>query len=255
MNQETIAKLRAPFPLEAHTCNYEGFIYADETAVTERLDEVDPAWAFEIISIVSRDKKVSVHARLTVCGVSRDGVGMQGIEYVKDKKTGEITDFEVSEVEKGAATDALRRCARMFGIGRYLLSAAKIQKDAPKTWQNVPAWKPFTDWYAREFRSNTPTPTAPPKNANKPAGSGANGTPEAPPAEIYIDNPDGSITVLKRLTQADVVTLQTKWNAEGLSNAEIMTALGVSRASLFEGDYADADKRVEEFHKTKEIAF
>ena len=103
--------------------------------------------------------------------------------------------------------------------------------------------------------SNTQTPTQPPKNANKPAGSGANGTPEAPPAEIYIDNPDGSITVLKTLTRADVVKLQTKWNALNVSNAEIMTALGVDRASLFEGDYADADERVEEFHKSKEIAF
>lgn len=99
--------------------------------------------------------------------------------------------------------------------------------------------------------SNTQTPTQPPKNANKPASVPQNGTPEEP----YIETPDGSITTLKRLTRADVATLQTKWNAEGLSNAEIMTALGVQLASLFEGDYADADALVAEFHKTKEIAF
>lgn len=111
--------------------------------------------------------------------------------------------------------------------------------------------------------SNTQTPTAPPKNANKPVSASASGTSKAAQQfetvpssdELYIDNSDGSITALKRLTRADVATLQTKWNAEGLSNAEIMTALGVDRASLFEGDYADADARVEEFHKTKEIAF
>lgn len=129
-------------------------------------------------------------------------------------------------------------------------------KDQPKNyfvrWDGA---TPKTESPAPANGTNTQTPTAPPKNANKPAGSGANGTPEAPPAEIYIDNPDGSITVLKRLTQADVVTLQTKWNALNVTNAEIMTALGVSRASLFEGDYADADARVEEFHKSKEIAF
>lgn len=99
--------------------------------------------------------------------------------------------------------------------------------------------------------SNTQTPTQPPKNANKPASVPQNGTPEEP----YIETPDGSITTLKRLTRADADALQTKWNAEGLSNAEIMTALGVQLASLFEGDYADADALVAEFHKTKEIAF
>lgn len=99
--------------------------------------------------------------------------------------------------------------------------------------------------------SNTQTPTKPPKNAPKPASVPQNGTPEEP----YIETPDGSITTLKRLTRADVATLQTKWNAEGLSNAEIMTALGVQLASLFEGDYADADALVAEFYKSKEIAF
>lgn len=99
--------------------------------------------------------------------------------------------------------------------------------------------------------SNTQTPTSAPKNAPKPASVPQNGTPEEP----YIENPDGSITTLKRLTRADADALQTKWNAEGLSNAEIMTALGVQLASLFEGDYADADALVAEFHKTKEIAF
>ena len=110
--------------------------------------------------------------------------------------------------------------------------------------------------------SNTQTPTPPAKNANTPATVASNGTSEAAQQfdavgakQLYVDNPDGSITVRKTRTRADVVKLQTKWNALNVSNAEIMTALGVDRASLFEGDYADADERVEEFHKSKEIAF
>jgi len=99
--------------------------------------------------------------------------------------------------------------------------------------------------------SNTQTPTQPPKNAPKPVSASANGTPEEP----YVENADGSITALKRLTRADVATLQTKWNAEGLSNAEIMTALGVQLASLFEGDYADADALVAEFYQQKAVTF
>lgn len=125
-------------------------------------------------------------------------------------------------------------------------------KDQPKNyfvrWDGA---TPKTESPAPANGTNTQTPTSAPKNAPKPASVPQNGTPEEP----YIETPDGSITTLKRLTRADVATLQTKWNAEGLSNAEIMTALGVQLASLFEGDYADADALVAEFHKTKEIAF
>lgn len=264
MNAETIQKLRAPFALADHTSNDEGFIYVAETAVTERLDDVDPAWAFEIVTILTRDKKVSVHARLTVCGVTRDNIGQQGVRYVKG------TDIEVSEVEKGAATDALRRCARLFGVGRYLLGAPKVQKDAPKAWQNIPSWKPFTDWYSREFKTpqtdsptsaigaNTQTPAKAGKTANSPTSAPPNGTPATrqPPTEpTYVDNPGGSITAIKKLTQADVITLQEKWHPKGVNTDEIMTALGVDRASLFEGDYADADQRVEEFHKQRTVTF
>ena len=128
---------------------------------------------------------------------------------------------------------------------------ARWDGTTPQTGASVPA-----------STTNTQTPTPPAKNANTPATVAVNGTSEAAQQfdavgakQLYVDNPDGSITVLKTLTRADVVKLQTKWNALNVSNAEIMTALGVDRASLFEGDYADADERVEEFHKSKEIAF
>lgn len=136
---EVIARLRAPFVydrdprLNQHEVNYDGFIYIAETATCERLDEVDPAWQFEIVSVNNRAKQAVVQARLTILGVSRGGVGMSTVNVLKDKP-----DVETNEAEKGAATDALRRCARLFGVGRYLL-------DAPKAPNGN--WNAFEKWY------------------------------------------------------------------------------------------------------------
>lgn len=154
--QEILQLLRKPFPKDKHLSNYDGFIYVDETAVSERLDEVDPGWGFQIISISSRDRKVVVHARMTILGVSRDGVGMTTVEYVKEKDDkGKVigeTDIEISEPEKASATDALRRCARLFGIGRYLLGAPKAK--GAKQWESAGAWSAFNKWYDQQFLVN-----------------------------------------------------------------------------------------------------
>lgn len=109
-------------------------------------------------------------------------------------------------------------------------------KDQPKAyfvrWDGV---TPQTESPARANVTNTQTSTAPRKNANSPVPVGENDTP--------------------KLTQADVITLQTKWNAKNVSNAEIMTALGVERASQFAGGYDDANRRIEDFYQAKVINF
>jgi len=45
------------------------------------------------------------------------------------KETGNTYTTEANEGEKSAATDALKRCARLFGIGRYLLTLPDNVKD------------------------------------------------------------------------------------------------------------------------------
>lgn len=116
LTPEDLKALQKPFARKDHSFLPKGndkFAYIDEEAIGPRLDEVDPAWAFEILTIgQNREKQLYVSARLTVKGVSRCNVGMQDVQ-------------SVGEPEKGATTDALKRCARLFGIGRYLLSAPK----------------------------------------------------------------------------------------------------------------------------------
>jgi len=125
-----------------------GFVYLTEDAITDRIEEVDPAWTFDILNIVHEGNNAICHARLTIKNVARDGVGMQQIL----EKAGEPA--------KGAATDALKRCARLFGIGRYLLNAPKENEG-------------FGKWLADQQKANaaaapSPAPQLPPPPVDAP---------------------------------------------------------------------------------------
>lgn len=146
LTPDDLATLRKPFAPNEHEF-LRGFTYITESAVTNRLDDVDPSWSLVILNQAVRDNQAVVTVRLTVKGVGRDGVGMQTIN---DK---------AGEAEKGAATDALKRAARLFGIGRYLL-------DIPPGVGDMPG---LTKWLNTKF-SNVPAPKTdrrmaqPPKN-------------------------------------------------------------------------------------------
>ena len=119
---EQSTQLKDYFPVKSHEF-LNGNTYISEEAITNRLDEVDPSWTLERLDVYRLDSVVTAIFRLTVCGVSRDGVGMASVQLNKDK------DREVNEAEKSAATDALKRAARLFGIGRYILEMGKSVSD------------------------------------------------------------------------------------------------------------------------------
>jgi hypothetical protein len=160
LQQEDTKALCAPFALEDHEFT-RGFVYITEQAITRRLDSIDPGWQFTIIEAVRDATSASVTGRLIVCGVARDGVGTQAIEYsnTTDRSTGEKKPLldaagnprEAGEARKGAATDALKRAARLFGVGRYLLDAPEETK--------------FKAWLAKQ----NGTPIDPPQKAEPPA--------------------------------------------------------------------------------------
>jgi hypothetical protein len=120
-------RFQAPFP--AHLVNWKPQVitkdrkralllaYVDARAVQDRLDAVCPNdWQFEI-EVISGVGAPTVKGRLSVLGVIREDIGEAGGQ-------GEAATL------KAAASDALKRCAVQFGIGRYLY-------DLPKAW---------TDW-------------------------------------------------------------------------------------------------------------
>lgn len=89
--------------------------YIDARNVMERLDSVvAPANWSDSYRVVAVDGRSAVECTLTVCGVSKTDVGTAG---------------ESADAAKAAYSDALKRAAVKFGIGRYLYAL-------PKQWVN-----------------------------------------------------------------------------------------------------------------------
>jgi len=123
LTAEQFAILVAPFAPEEHYF-LRGFIYLKETPICQRIEDVDLGWEWRVEEIGrfdGKDAMANCVGHLTICGVTRSGVGGQAVLLDKN-------DTEIGEVEKGAETDALKRAARKFGIGRYMLECPKNVK-------------------------------------------------------------------------------------------------------------------------------
>lgn len=113
LTREVLEALGAPFPDDEVEFlprgNFEGkaraLAYIDARSVMRRLDAVvGPAnWSFDF-ELLSPEGKM-VKGKLTVLGVTKCDAGEGASE---------------DEVLKSAVSDALKRCAVHFGIGRYL---------------------------------------------------------------------------------------------------------------------------------------
>ena len=111
LTKEILDQLKAPFPTKAVKWKPQGIeggsaralAYVNVRTVMDRLDEtVGGAWEFHW----APDGK-DVIGVLTVCGVTREDAGLPG-------------QGEAGDTRKAAVSDALKRAAVMFGIGRYL---------------------------------------------------------------------------------------------------------------------------------------
>lgn len=127
MDADQALALREPFPASAigklpkagTTLDYVG-----HAAVTDRLLVVDPAWTWEplalaadggpLVRIVGKDAELWI--RLTVCGLTRIGVG-----------TAPAGSFELS---KQLASDAIRNAAMRFGVALDLWAKEDLHEIA-----------------------------------------------------------------------------------------------------------------------------
>lgn len=115
--------------------------YIDARAVQDRLDDVigAGAWAFDWQPITFKGDDLSiVKGRLTIHGVTREDVGT-------------ASNFEPS---KGAVSDALKRAAAMWGIGRYLY-------DVDAAWVTVDGAR-ISDATLAQLRARLPRPDGSP---------------------------------------------------------------------------------------------
>jgi hypothetical protein len=137
MTPEAQAQLREPFPPEAIGKLPRGGVrldYVGHAAVTDRLLAVDPAWSWNPLAydangaplIVERNGMLEMWVELTVCGVTRLGVGT--VQKAKP------------EAAKELIGDALRNAAMRFGVAIDLWSKEDLQafKDAESAPTNRP---------------------------------------------------------------------------------------------------------------------
>lgn len=125
-----VEALRKPFPAEQIEF-LRGYAYVREQAVNDRLTATDPSWSMVITSTEYRSAMhVVCVGYMVVKGVVRYGVGEQENSQRGSK------DYPL-DAAKGAATDLLKRLARMFGVGLYLTELPDNVKDenSYRAWQ------------------------------------------------------------------------------------------------------------------------
>lgn len=97
--------------------------YLQHTDVQDRLEEVDPNWEIQVLNEIQAGDTVYVRCRLTLKGVSRENVGEGGDP-------------------KSAYSDALKRCAMLFGVGRYLYDAPTVWTEYDDSRDKFRQWSP-----------------------------------------------------------------------------------------------------------------
>lgn len=123
-----LAKLREPFPPKVIGRLPRGGVqiaYVGHAAVTDRLLSVDPFWAIDFCAFDEKrnpalDADGQLHILLTVCGVTRAGVG------------------DGSPVWKILVGDALRNAAMRFGVALDLWTRDELESVVIA---NSPSWQ------------------------------------------------------------------------------------------------------------------
>ena len=183
ISSEMLAKLEAffkesqlswkPQVLSADKTRALAVAYVDARDVARRLDQVcGGEWSFTWEAVDATYVKGS----LSICGTVRQDVGEKG-------------DGEAGETLKAAVSDALKRCAVLFGVGRYLyyLPGVWVGYDKEKkcfteipglpTWARVP-----TDEVKQEATKPTEELKGPPADGDGKEKLAAEGPAPAQPA-------------------------------------------------------------------------
>jgi len=120
MNREL---LETPFPPEQVRQRQGNFgntlDYVEAHAVIQRLnDALDSAWSFEILEhhVMKEINEVLVLGKLSTNGISKCQFGSSSI--TRTKQGGEV--ISLADDLKAAATDSLKKCASMLGVGLHL---------------------------------------------------------------------------------------------------------------------------------------
>jgi hypothetical protein len=118
MNREILEKPFMPEQIKRRQgTDGDVFDYVEGCAVIQRLNECFEAeWIFEIQDHRIYDEEVVVLGKLTAQGVAKSQFGKSRI--TRAKKDNSI--ISLGDDLKAAATDCLKKCATLFGVGLHL---------------------------------------------------------------------------------------------------------------------------------------
>ena len=118
MNRDLLEKPFTPEQIKRRQgTNGDVLDYIEGCAVIQRLNECfDAEWIFEIQEHRVYDDEVVVLGKLTAQGVSKSQFGKSRI--TRSKKDNSI--ISLGDDLKAAATDCLKKCATLFGVGLHL---------------------------------------------------------------------------------------------------------------------------------------
>lgn len=128
MNRELLERPFAPEQIKQRRgTNGDLLDYIEGSAVVQRLNECfDSEWIFEIQEHRTYDDEVVVLGKLTAQGVAKSQFGKSRITRSRVDKS----IVSLGDDLKAAATDCLKKCATLFGIGLHLyFDAPKVVSD------------------------------------------------------------------------------------------------------------------------------
>ena len=223
--QAISAKLRAPFdPADVDfrpqgnpngNGKAQAVCYIDARAVADRLDDVvgPGAWSFTYEPLVIDKGQIQIaKGRLTIHGVTKEDVG-------------EASNFDAS---KGCVSDALKRAAVLWGIGRYLY-------DVGGEWVTLDQYKRISREDVQRLRGKLPTPngktpphrTPQPHTAAQPqhAPASTSGDSQPPQRVGTQDTPAVDPLALTHASAQDQRKLVTALRDKGYTNHGAVAAL------------------------------
>jgi len=131
MNRQLLENAFSPNQIKQRSGNFGKTLdYIEGHSVIQRLNEAfDGFWSFEIISHEILKDEVIVQGKLSTDKVIKTQFGSSSITRSKDG--GSV--ISLADDLKAAATDSLKKCATLLGVGLYLYGN---QTESPRDWDN-----------------------------------------------------------------------------------------------------------------------
>jgi hypothetical protein len=143
MNRDLLEKSFDPAQIKQRQGAFGDVLdYVEGSTVIQRLNEaLEGDWTFDIIEHRIEEQEVLVLGRLSHAGISKMQFGRSAITRTKSDNA----IISIGDDLKAAATDALKKCATLFGVGLHLYLENGNSQPVPQQPSRPAAPTPITN--------------------------------------------------------------------------------------------------------------